>query len=221
MENSLLKEGLKLMGLEFSELQINSLEKYIKELELWNPSYKLVSSNDNSITVNHILDSLSGLKQIQETSATFNKKTTIADLGSGAGLPGIPLAIGDRDDDFFLIERMKRRVGFLKNQILLCGISDYVEIIESDLKKVENKFDIITFRAFHKVLDVLPEIESILSDKGVVIAYKGTIKQTRIEVEEIKALYKNKFLYEIKPLKVPFLESERCLLIISRNEKQF
>ncbi|MFA7109224.1 MAG: RsmG family class I SAM-dependent methyltransferase, partial [Sphaerochaetaceae bacterium] len=137
MENSLLKEGLKLMGLEFSELQINSLEKYIKELELWNPSYKLVSSNDNSITVNHILDSLSGLKQIQETSATFNKKTTIADLGSGAGLPGIPLAIGDRDDDFFLIERMKRRVGFLKNQILLCGISDHVEIIESDLKKVE------------------------------------------------------------------------------------
>jgi len=217
MGNSLLTEGLKLMGLEFSNFQIESLEKYINELELWNPSYKLISSNDSNLTVNHILDSLSGLKQIKETSATFNRKVTIADLGSGAGLPGIPLAIGDNEDNFFLVERMKRRVGFLKNQILLCGISDHVEIIESDLKKVEKTFDIITFRAFHKILDVLPEIDGILSKSGVVIAYKGTLKQTKLEVEELNSLYKDKFLFEIKPIKVPFLESERCLLIISRN----
>jgi len=218
MGNSLLIEGLELMGLDFSQVQVNSLEKYIKELKLWNPSYKLVSLNGQSTMVNHILDSLGGLKQIKKTSALFNKKTTIADLGSGAGLPGIPLAIGDSEDDFFLVERMKRRVGFLKNQILLCGISDHVKIIESDLKMVENKFDIITFRAFHKVVEVIPEIDRLLSDKGVIIAYKGTSEQTKMEVEELSTLYKDKFLYEIKPLKVPFLDSERCLLVISRKE---
>ncbi|MDD4083219.1 MAG: 16S rRNA (guanine(527)-N(7))-methyltransferase RsmG [Sphaerochaetaceae bacterium] len=219
MGNNLLLEGLELMGLEFSNLQLKNIEKYIKELEMWNPSYKLVSTNGQNITINHILDSLSGLKQIKETSALFEKKTRIADLGSGAGLPGIPLAIGDIEDDFFLVERMKRRVTFLQNQILLCGISDHVKIIESDLKKVENTFDIITFRAFHKILDVLPEIDGILSKKGVIIAYKGTLEQTKLEVDEISSLYKDKFLYEIKPLKVPFLDSERCLLIISRNEE--
>ena len=94
---------------------IDLLDRYIKEIELFNPAYGLVGAADSSeLVIKHILDSLAPLgiiSRMLDRSAAC--RTQIADAGSGAGLPGIPLAIVLKDINFTLIEKMGRRAGFL------------------------------------------------------------------------------------------------------------
>jgi len=209
-----LESGIKRLGIELTDKQINSLRVYIKELKLFNPSYKLVSLRDGASIEDHILDSLSGYKEIK--AHLKNDTSTIADLGSGAGLPGIPLSIVIPEANFTLIERMKRRVGFLNNEILLCGIADHTIIEEKEVKNVNEKFDIIIFRAFRKLIDSIEEIDKLLNNDGIIIAYKGMLETTQTEVNELEKKYKNKYKYEIKNYDSFYTDSERCLLLISR-----
>ena len=105
------------------------LQKYIEEIELFNQAYGLVKVKDrDELIVKHILDSLAPLELITQ----LLKKSTcislepwqIADVGSGAGFPGIPLAAHLPSAEFTLIERMGRRAGFLRNCIAVLGLSN-------------------------------------------------------------------------------------------------
>ena len=84
----ILKNGLDEIGIKYSQDQFAKLELYISEVELWNNKYKLVGAIGEQFIIKHILDSLSAYHEL--TKLTFK---TAADIGSGAGLPGIPLAI--------------------------------------------------------------------------------------------------------------------------------
>ncbi len=111
----LLKEGLAKLGIEESGGRILPLlERYIEEIELFNPAYGLVKVKDRrELIVKHILDSLAPIKIIRDLSKN-SISLKIADVGSGAGLPGIPLAVCLPNAAFTLIERMGRRAGFLE-----------------------------------------------------------------------------------------------------------
>ncbi|MCL2139316.1 MAG: class I SAM-dependent methyltransferase, partial [Treponema sp.] len=99
------------------------LEQYLAEIERFNPSLSLVGTNDrHCLIVRHILDSLAPLGIIFR--AMNGSHASIADVGSGAGLPGIPLAITLPDVKFTLIERKNRRAGFLRNVCNILGLSN-------------------------------------------------------------------------------------------------
>lgn len=206
MDNAvILKDGLNRLGIEPDDSQLKMLSLYIDEIELWNSRYKLVGAVGEQLIIRHILDSLSAVPELKEL--TFS---TAADVGSGAGLPGIPLAIFFPDVTFTLIERSGRRVGFLRNIISLLGFGERVAIIESGVEEVTDKFDLVLFRAFRNLADYYKILEKITSPGGVMFAYKGKIGNIRSEISILGPVH-----VDIRSVKVPFLEEERNFCIFS------
>ena len=202
----LLLEGASKLGLTLSPNQKEKLEKYISEIELFNPIYKLVSYSDkDELIIRHILDSMAGVKVFEGL-----KGNSIADLGSGAGFPGIILAIM-LDRPIVLVERMKRRVDFLKNVILRCNLKN-VKIISRDVSEVEEKFDIVTCRAFHPIFDVIDDVEKILNDDGVFAPYKGKKSYLYSEIENLL-----NWDVDVINLRVPFLDEERIIAMMRKK----
>ena len=219
-----LEEGL--AKLDFSKTQIEWLaplmEKYANEILLFNSAYNLVKASDrDEIFVRHILDSLSAAQEICRLAkkvSVENEKITIADIGSGGGLPGIPLAAALPQFDFVLVERMSKRCAFLENVRALLGLEN-VRIENSELEKIPpESFEIATFRAFRPLeKKMLASLLAVLKKGGALAAYKAKKKNI---VEEMRLA--NCDAYNVIPLNVPFLtdsdaeERERNLLVIEK-----
>lgn len=212
---ALLEEGLAKLGLDFDQEQRGQLDAYIAEIELFNPVYKLVGAEGEDLIIRHILDSLAGCHTMSELASSF-PHARIADLGSGAGLPGIPLAIAMRSYDFTLVERMGRRVDFLRNALLRCSLSDRVTVFDRDLKEIRQTFDLITFRAFHPLYDILDLVAPILNEGGVVCAYKAQLEQVQEELEQVKVRCKSRWESSVVNLEVPRLEASRMLCLLQK-----
>ena len=232
-----LEEGL--AKLNFSKNQIERIapliENYADEILLFNGAYNLVNaSSRDEIFVRHILDSLSAAQEIcrvaekisaesaqsQSANAKKNKseKITIADIGSGGGLPGIPLAAAFPQFNFVLVERMAKRCAFLENVRALLGLEN-VRIENSELEKIPHEsFEIATFRAFRPLeKKMLANLLAVLKKGGALAAYKAKRKNI---VEEMRLA--NCSSYNIIALNVPFLtdesaeEHERNLVLIEK-----
>jgi len=204
----LLENGLAKMGFEPETEKVSQLEKYIQELELWNPRYGLVNAEGDDLIIRHILDSLTGVKTMQGLSPVV-----VADIGSGAGLPGIPLAIMLPHVRFHLVERSGKRTGFLRNIILTLGLTN-VSVIEESMEKLTERYDLITFRGFSPLENKLVKnLKKILKeDTGSVLAYKGRKEQISEELESLEDDPEREV--SIIPVDVPFLSEERHLVIL-------
>jgi len=190
------------------------LDRYIKEIELFNPAYGLVGTEDNKeLVIKHILDSLAPLgiisRLLAEVPSTLCPQ--IADAGSGAGLPGIPLAIALPDCHFTLIERMGRRTGFLWNTKAALGLSN-ITVEEGELEKTTGgRFSLVTFRAFKPLESkLLAALFNACTDNGVIAAYKGR----REKIEQEMSFLSKEQNWEAVPYSVPFLNEERHILVI-------
>lgn len=202
-----LDEGLEKLGLEYTNKQRKLLNRYISEIEMWNKRYGLVNAEGETLVTKHILDSLTGVKAVADL-----KKKTLADVGSGAGLPGIPLAIMLPLMKITLIERSGKRVRFLRNVQALLGLTN-VTVHEADLKNVSETFDLVTFRAFKPVEpQILKLLMNILTTEGRLVAYKGKLENINQEIELVKEMAS---VDEIIPVAVPGLDDERNLVIYS------
>ena len=201
---------------------LSLLERYIKEIETFNNAYGLVKvSNRDELIIKHILDSLAPLGTISRLLSADLRRTSssaahyplkIADAGSGAGLPGIPLAIALSDYDFTLIERMGRRAGFLYNTTAILGLTN-ITIEEKELEKTESgRFNLVTFRAFSPIEPKLLEtLFRSCKQNGIIAAYKGRCE--KIE-QEMASINQAEYTWNLIPCGVPFLNEERHLLII-------
>ena len=211
----LLDEGLARLGLSFDSEQRTQLDAYIAELELFNPVYKLVGAEGEELVINHIFDSLAGVKTIEEIIKGYDRPT-LADLGSGAGLPGIPLAIGLRNLDVVLVERMGRRADFLRTALVATSLHRRVSIIDRDIMEVNERFEVLTFRAFRPLAEILDSVAPLLKESGVVVAYKGLRANVEEELQEVKKKVASQWEEELIDLNVPFLERSRMLCLLRK-----
>jgi 16S rRNA (guanine527-N7)-methyltransferase len=195
------------------------LNRYCNEIELFNPAYGLVSVKDRAeLVIKHILDSLAPLGIIKQLTRHC-RFPHIADLGSGAGLPGIPLALAMPDVSFTLIERMGRRAGFLRNTAAVLSLPN-VEILELTAEQAPPEIaDIVCFRALHplepKILKILFRL---LKPGSWLAAYKG---RRETILKEISPLFdsprRQNTEWRVIPCHVPFLDDERNLLLIKKQ----
>lgn len=216
-----LEEGLKKLNIntvDLSTLKID-LEKYINELELFNSAYDLTNAeNKDDIIIRHVLDSLSAQHIL--ASLINNPETKIADIGSGGGLPGIPLALSLRNYNITLVERMSKRCAFLENCTAILKLKNVsVENLEAE-RVPANSFDIIVFRAF-RPLDkkMIKTLAKMVKPNGYILAYKAKKEKITEEMDAIKNLVTD---YTVEPLRVPFLtedESYQRNLVIIKREK--
>lgn len=232
MEKILL-QGFEELGIYNSTKElINLLLLYSTEIKMFNKVFNLVKvKDDTELAVSHILDSLAAYnffdKEIAYLLEKKVSKISIADVGSGAGFPGVPLACffllqqdsqkfksmyGSCEVEFSLIERMKKRCGFLQNVKAVLNLRN-TQIIESEAEMLQkNKFDIVTCRAF-RTLDehILHTLLKCKKTEGKLFLYKATTEKIS---DEIVLLKKENLNFRIEKLTVPFLKRERNLLII-------
>lgn len=216
----LLQEGLAALDIKDEQGKVQALlERYIRELEIFNTACNLIKvANTAELVTKHILDSLAPWKFFDQwiTAHPRTERYTIADVGSGSGMPGIPLAClflhKKQCLTFTLIERMHKRCAILENVKAMLELTNTF-IMETEAEKAPaDYFDIAVFRAF-KPLDsnILRTLQGRIRNGGILAGYKG--KRTAIEVE-MDALGTYKPLYRVEPLYVPFERAERNLVII-------
>ncbi len=206
---ALLEEGLSALGIPPAPEAADKLLRYLAEIELGNEAYGLVNDSGDSLIVRHVLDSLAGLSAIQALSPG-----SLADAGSGAGLPGIPLSVYMPATRFSLIERSGKRCRFLENQKALLKLSN-LEVRESEIGRAKGPFDVIAFRAFRPLeKPIIDELIALMAPEGVLAAYKG--KRAKID-EELAGIALYGLKAEIRELRVPFLEGEERHLVLLRR----
>jgi 16S rRNA (guanine527-N7)-methyltransferase len=218
LKDDLLERGLEALAAAAPALHglrearvLDLLRRYIAEIELYNPTLSLVGAKTrDDLIIRHILDSLAPLGALLALLPAGLPR--IADAGSGAGLPGIPLAVALPGVDFTLIERMGRRVGFLSNTVAVLGLSNVV-IEQAEVEKVRTGlYDLVTFRAFRPLeAPMLKALFRLLAPGGVLAAYKA--REEKIE-EEMGAIEKMVGSWEAIETPVPFLDEPRRLVVV-------
>jgi 16S rRNA (guanine527-N7)-methyltransferase len=206
----ILSRGLKELKL-FDSVIKEKCEKYIDELLLFNDIYGLVSVNNrDEIILKHILDSLAPWKLFAEETRPLR----IADVGSGAGFPGIPLAIAMPENKFVLIEKKRRRAVFLENVKAALKLKN-ISVMECEVEKAAKngeRFDIVTCRAFAEISAEMLNVFFSMTAGGKIIFYKG--KREKIDAELAASARAHNGNYKIINLSVPYLDAERNAVVI-------
>ena len=195
--------GMKEIDIKIDKRFIDKLLIYINILKKWNKKINLTAvTNDFDIVKHHFFDSLAVSKFIEQ------KK--ILDVGSGAGFPGIILALCDATRQVTLVDKVGKKAAFMKQICLELNLKN-VSVIHSRVEEIStNKYDAIIARAFGDMSLLMSLTQNLISDKGV---WYG-MKSKKLMDEDI---IKNKNLYKIFDIKVPFLDAERYLIKVSNT----
>jgi 16S rRNA (guanine527-N7)-methyltransferase len=181
--------------------QQHMLIQLVELLAKWNKAYNLTSVRDpQQMLVKHIMDSI--------VVSPYLQGKRLIDVGTGPGLPGLPLAILNPDKQFVLLDSLGKRLRFIRQAVLELGLKN-VEFVQSRVEEYqpEEKFDVVLSRAFASLEDMLFWCKHLPNNTGHFLALKGQLPK-----QEIAALDdKFKFVESIV-LKVPSLEGERCLV---------
>ena len=195
-----IERGLVALSLE-SHLEVaDKLEQYLALITKWNKVTNLTSiDNPEQMILVHLLDSLS----IQP----YLSGPRILDVGSGAGLPGIPLALINEDKDFILLDSNGKKTRFMLQVKIELGIKN-IEVVQSRAQDFQGEFDHVVCRAFTGTDDFVKACSHLLAPGGSLLAMKGPAES---EVTPLPG-----FKQSIHQLNVPGLPSERYLIEIGR-----
>ena len=202
----IITSGIAELNLDASQTKIDQTLDYLSLLQKWNQSFNLVSSrNKLEIVERHILDSLSVNEYIGGEC--------ILDMGSGAGLPGIPLAIFNPEKKFILLDSNGKKTRFLQQ----VKIALHLQSIEIENSRVENyqtkhQIDMVVCRAFSSLVEIAKKAQHLLSRDCKILAMKGKFPE-----DEISELSEEVKVSNIVELKVPGINSERHLIELSKG----
>jgi len=205
----LLIGGIQALDIEFSGDQVDKLLRHVGEISMWNKRINLVGAAGSDLIKRHVLDCLSGLRAINKLDPG-----TILDAGSGAGFPGIPLAIFLPNVPVVLVERSAKRAAFLQNVKALIGL-DNCTVINEPLEKHTRLYDLVCCRAFISFDRALELLAPRAAKNGVLLFYKG---RRSVVDDELCGLSPN-YARHIVKLTVPFLNEERHLLQLRQTNR--
>lgn len=195
-----LEEGLEQLGIELSTEQIQLQLDYLEMLHKWNQAFNLTAINDTeSMITLHTLDSLSVYPHI--------KANNILDVGTGAGLPGIPLAIVFPEKKFTLLDSNGKKTRFLQQAKFELKLNN-VTVIHMRMENYQTNhcFDGIISRAVGSLQQLFRETQHLLCQDGQMMLMKGVYQSQDVQDTPGKI--------SIKQLKVPGLDAQRHLVIV-------
>jgi 16S rRNA (guanine527-N7)-methyltransferase len=199
-----LEQGIDTLGLELPAAAVPRLLDFLELLERWNATYNLTAVRDPAeMVTRHLLDSLAILPHVQGHS--------LVDLGTGPGLPGIPLAIAAPGREILLVDSNGKKVRFLREAIRALKL-DGVRALQSRVEAVEGQFDCVTARAFASLADMLDWGGHLLAPQGQWLAMKG--RRPDDEFADLPAGFE---VREVVELAVPGLAGERHLVTLART----
>ena len=200
-----LRAGTEALGITLQQSQHDQLLEYLRLLEKWNQVYNLTSIRGLPRMLSyHLLDSLSVLPLL------VNGRKAI-DVGSGAGLPGIPLAIALPDVIWILLDSNARKTRFIRQAIAHCGLKN-AQVVQSRVQDYHapDALDFIVSRAYAPLAEFCDSVAHLMEPKTRLITMKTGLRQ-----EEVKQLDTGRFAYKEKTIKVPGIVESRSLVTIS------
>jgi 16S rRNA (guanine527-N7)-methyltransferase len=205
----LLVAGLAQMGLTLDEIAQESLLRYVALLDKWNKVYNLTAVREPERMIGlHILDSLSVLSHIGVTD-------TVLDVGTGGGLPGIPLAIALRTApgvQVTMLDTVAKKTTFVRQAIGELELSN-ADVVTERVEKYRppQRFNIVISRAFSELKDLVDGAGHLCADGGKLLAMKGVNP-----FDEIARLPANFAVEQVLPLIVPQVDGQRHLVVIKK-----
>jgi 16S rRNA (guanine527-N7)-methyltransferase len=210
-----LRQGLMMVDIQLTDKNIIQLIQYLEEFHKWNKAYNLSAVREPLAMVErHLLDSLVLVpllkKAVEESQQQEKKLNRIIDVGTGGGLPGIPLAIVFPEINFFLLDSNGKKTRFLfqvKTSLKLSNI--VIENTRVENYQPEKKFNIVISRAFSSLKDMVVGTAHLLEEQGRFWAMKGIYPEN-----ELRDCEKHAIVDAFTSLGIPNFEGERHLLIL-------
>lgn len=207
-----LQDGVAALGLNLSAHQIAQLLTYQDLIGKWNKVYNLtaVRSPDEMLR-HHLLDSLAVLpalkRHLSVAGFTDGKVARLLDVGSGAGLPGVVLAVCCAHLQVTCVDTVGKKTAFIQQAASTLQLTN-LKAVNARVEALKGAdFDVVCSRAFASLVDFTTWSQAALSSAGVWLAMKG-----KHPTDELAALPSNISLFHVEQLKVPGLDAERCLL---------
>ncbi|HMM66730.1 MAG TPA: 16S rRNA (guanine(527)-N(7))-methyltransferase RsmG [Dokdonella sp.] len=199
-----LRSGLQALALDLADPVVEQQLDYLDLLLRWNAAYNLTAVRDaGEMVTRHLLDSLAILPYLHGRS--------LVDLGTGAGLPGIPLALARPDLEVCLVDSNGKKARFLREAVRQLRLTG-AQVFEGRVESVTGEYDCVTARAFATLADMLGWGGHLLAGDGRWLALKGRFPQ-----DELDALPAGFAVEAVHRLVVPGLDAERHLVIIKRS----
>lgn len=205
-ERAALVDGARALGVLLPEAAAERLLRLLDELAKWNAAYNLTAIRQRGqMLTRHLLDSLAIHADLEGER--------IADVGTGAGFPGVPLAVASPGRRFTLIDSSGKKIRFVRQAIRSLELAN-VEAVQARAEDLEPAapFDSITARACAPLPELLETVASLAGPGTRVLAMKGRYPQ-----DEIAAVRPPWRIVEARPLEVPGLDEERHLVLLTRS----
>jgi len=211
-----LEQALVGLGLSINEQQTNQMLNLIQELMRWNKTYNLTAIRDSDqALVHHLFDSLSVVKPLSDyLNEIRHESPRIMDVGSGAGFPGVVLAIALPNARVTCVDAVEKKISFIRQMKGLLGLEN-LDGVHARVEDMEtHPSQVIVSRAFASMKDFVRLAGKHLARTGKMVAMKG-----KAPVEEMDELSKeeNWIIHKTVSLKVPELQAERCLVWIEKK----
>lgn len=200
-----LAAGIEQLGLTLAPSRRKLLLAYVRLLAKWNAVYNLSAIRSEPEMLNHhVLDALSIIPHLPGGP--------LLDAGSGAGLPGIPIAIADADRSVTLLDSSSKKAAFLQQAVIELGLENAsVHSARVETWRSERRFDVIASRAFAELAEFVSRTRHLLAPSGMFAAMKGVYPQA--EIERLPEGFK---VRSVERLAVPGVNAERHLVLVER-----
>ena len=207
-----LRVGLAELHLSLSDAQVKVLLDYQTLIGKWNKVYNLTAVRDPAeMLTHHLLDSLAAVaplqKHLQDRGLT---NARVLDVGAGAGLPGVVLAICCPTLALTCVDTVGKKAAFIKHVALALGLPNLIGL-HARVETITKPFDVICSRAFASLADFTGWSQAALAPGGAWMALKG-----KHPAEELAMLPPNVAMFHVEPLTVPGLAAERCIIWLQK-----
>ena len=210
---AVLRAGLAELHVSLSDAQVQGLLDYQNLIGKWNKVYNLTAVRDPAeMLTHHLLDSLAAVAPLQKhLQGRCLSAPSLLDVGSGAGLPGVVLAICCPGLAVTCVDTVGKKAAFIKHVALALGLPN-LSGLHARVETITQPFDVICSRAFASLADFAGWSQAALSPGGVWMALKG-----KHPAEELAMLPPDVAMFHVEPLAVPGLAAERCIIWLQKT----
>ena len=209
-DDELLDDGLRRLDVGGNGQLRDRLMRFVALIEAANPVYRLVDADRRRLITHHLLDSLAAVPALRE----IEPRATLLDVGSGAGLPGIPLALALPESRVILVERSARRAAFLNHVRRELVLSELTVVGRPLAAAALAPVDVATWRAVAPLARLLPDLLPVLHARSTLALYQGTAATVQRELAAARAAAGERLRAQVIPLAVPHLDAERHLILL-------
>jgi 16S rRNA (guanine527-N7)-methyltransferase len=206
-----LRAGLDALGLALDEAQVAKLLDYLALLGKWSKVYNLTAVRDaREMLTHHLLDSLAVVAPLRRQ--TGGAAGRLLDVGSGAGLPGVVIAVCCPELQVDCLDAVAKKMAFVQQVAGSLGVKN-LRGLHARIETVTDRYEVVSSRAFASLVDFVEGSRGALVPGGVWMAMKGKHPQA-----EIAALPANTAVFHVEQLGVPGLDAERCIVWMRRAQ---